>query len=133
MKARTTILTLGPAFMAAALMASGPAAIAEDIPQIQGVTVTGTRIATVERPAGVVNQELTVKQTVNFSDLDLATESGERALEKRIGQAAGQVCDELERLLPMRTLDHGSCVREASDRALEDARTLARKAAPKAK
>lgn len=133
MKVRTTILTLGPIFMAAALMTSGAAAIAEDIPQIKGVTVTGTRIATVERPAGVVNQELTVKQTVNFSDLDLATESGEKALEKRIGQAAGQVCDELERLLPMRTLDHGNCVREASDRALEDARKLAKKATPKAK
>jgi len=133
MKVRATILTLGPALVAAALMASGPAAIAEDIPQIKGVTVTGTRIATVERPAGVVNQELTVKQTVNFSDLDLATESGEKALEKRIGEAAGQVCDELERLLPMRTLDHGNCVREASDRALEDARKLAKKATPKAK
>ncbi len=52
MKVRATILTLGPALVAAALMASGPAAIAEDIPQIKGVTVTGTRIATVERPAG---------------------------------------------------------------------------------
>ena len=130
MKVRTMTLALGPVLMAAVAVACGTTAMAEDVPRIEGITVTGTRIATVERPAGVVNQELTVKQVVRFSDLDLTTESGEKSLEKRIDQAAGQVCDELERLLPMRTLDHGNCVRESSERAMEDARKVAKKATP---
>lgn len=86
--------------------------------ELKGITVTARRMMTVERPAGVVEQEVRIKTLVNYSDLDVDTESGRKKLEARITEAASDACTELDKLLPTRTLEHGNCVREATERAM---------------
>lgn len=91
---------------------------AEEVAKLDDLEVTAERILSVERPSGVVDREFRVKSRVNYSDLDLGTEAGKNELESRIKRAAADVCDELDKLLPARTLEHGNCVRESVDRAM---------------
>jgi len=91
---------------------------AEEVTKLEGVEVTAESIMSVERPSGVVDREFRVKSRVNYSDLDLGTEAGKKELESRIKRVAADVCTELDKLLPARTLEHGNCVRESVNRAM---------------
>jgi UrcA family protein len=82
--------------------------------------VTAERMLTVERPSGVVDQELRVKGRVYYSDLDLNTDAGKKELQSRVTKVASDVCTELDKLLPARTLEHGNCVRESVERAMAE-------------
>jgi len=101
----------------ALVTAAGSAAAQEPIP-LEGITVTAERMMTVEKSTGVVEKSLTIRTLVNYSDLDITTESGRKQLEARITEAASDACTELDKLLPNRTLEHGNCVREATERAM---------------
>lgn len=91
---------------------------AEEVTKLEGVEVTAESILSVERPSGVVDREFRVKGRVDYSDLDLGTAAGKKELESRIKRVAADVCTELDKLLPARTLEHGNCVRESVDRAM---------------
>lgn len=93
-------------------------ATAEEPTELKGITVTAERMMTVEKPTGVVEKELRIKTLVNYTDLDITTESGRKALESRVREAASDACTELDRLMPARTLEHGNCVSEATDRTM---------------
>jgi UrcA family protein len=93
---------------------------AEEVSKLEGLVVTAERMLTVERPTGVVDQELRVKGRVYFTDLDLATDAGKKELESRITRVASDVCTELDKLLPARTMEHGNCVRDTVARAMAD-------------
>ena len=96
---------------------------AKDVTKLEGVEVTAESIMSVERPSGVVDREFRVKGRVNYSDLDLGTEAGKKELESRIKRVAADVCTELDKVLPARTLEHGNCVRESVDRAMAGVKT----------
>lgn len=103
------------------LLGSLPATSAsEEVTRLEGLVVAAERVLTVERPSGVVDRELRVKGRVDYSDLDLATEAGKKELESRIKRVAGDVCTELDKLLPARMLEHGNCVRESFERAMAE-------------
>ena len=93
-------------------------ATAQETTTLEGITVTAERMMTVEKPSGVVEKELRIKTLVNYSDLDVTTESGRKKLVARITEAASDACTELDKLMPTRTLEHGNCVREATGRAM---------------
>jgi UrcA family protein len=93
---------------------------AEEATKLEGLVVTAERMLTVERPSGVVDQELRVKGRVYYSDLDLATDAGKKELKSRITKVASDVCTELDKLLPARTLEHGNCVQASVERAMAD-------------
>ena len=57
---------------------------AEEVAKLEGLVVTAERMLTVERPSGVVDQELKVKGRVYYSELDLDTDGG-AALRERLG------------------------------------------------
>lgn len=97
--------------------AIGNAAAQESV-ELKGITVTAQRMMTVEHPAGVIDKELQVKTLVSYADLDVSTASGRKKLEARIAEAASAVCTEIDKVLPARTLEHGNCVREATERAI---------------
>ena len=103
------------------LLGGVPAVLqAEEVTKLEGLVVTAERMLTVERPSGVVDQELRVKGRVYYSDLDLATDAGKKELESRIKKVASDVCTELDKLLPARTMEHGNCVRDAVARAMAE-------------
>jgi UrcA family protein len=102
------------------LGAVSASALAEEVTRLEGLVVTAERMLTVERPSGVVDQELRVKGRVYYSDLDLATDAGKKELESRITKVASDVCTELDKLLPARTMEHGNCVRDSVARAMAD-------------
>jgi len=123
MKDGTTRRSLLPATMTCVVaLGLSASALGQAGPAMEGITVTGERALTIDKPTGVVEQELRVSKTVNHADLDLATGSGEKALESRITLAADEVCTELDKLLPARTMEHGNCVRETVARAMADVR-----------
>jgi len=93
---------------------------AQEVTRLEGLVVTAERMLTVERPSGVVDRELRVKGRVYYSDLDLATDAGKKELESRITKVAADVCTELDKLLPARTMEHGNCVRDSVDRAMAE-------------
>jgi UrcA family protein len=93
---------------------------AEEVTRLEDLVVTAERMLTVERPSGVVDQELRVKGRVYYSDLDLKTDAGKKELESRVTKVAADVCTELDKLLPARTLEHGNCVRESVERAMAE-------------
>ena len=93
---------------------------AEEVTRLEDLVVTAERMLTVERPSGVVDQELRVKGRVYYSDLDLNTDAGKKELESRITRVAADVCTELDKLLPARTLEHGNCVRGSVERAMAE-------------
>lgn len=101
-----------------ALVAATGGATAQEPVQLKGITVTAERMMTVEKSTGVVEKALTIRTLVNYSDLDITTESGRKKLEARITEAASDACTELDQLLPNRTLEHGNCVRQATEQAM---------------
>jgi UrcA family protein len=102
------------------LVTAGVSVAAEEVPELGGVTVTSERQLSVERPTGVVDQEVRVKTLVRYSDLDVNTDKGRHDLEARITGAASEICTELDKILPFRTMEHGNCVRQAVDRAMAE-------------
>ena len=93
---------------------------AEEVTRLEGLVVTAERVLSVERPSGVVDRELKIKGRVYYSDLDLATDAGKKELESRITKVASDVCTELDKLLPARTMEHGNCVRDSVERAMAE-------------
>jgi UrcA family protein len=61
---------------------------------------------------------------VNHADLDLTTHSGARTLEKRIRDAAKQVCAQLARQEPLSADGNPPCVKGAIENGMLQARAL---------
>lgn len=102
-----------------ALIASAGAA-----EQLKEVTVQAARV--VETPAGrtesripIVNASLSI--AVSYADLDLSLPSGQKALEKRINDAALKACEQLRALYPVTAKPAPSdaeCAKSAAEKAL---------------
>jgi UrcA family protein len=68
---------------------------------------------------------------VNITDLDLATQDGPMALEKRVKDAAKAACQELGQKYPISTPSDKDCARAAAEKAMVKARDLVAKARQK--
>ena len=117
---------LHPILILAVMFAGG--AVAAD--ELEEITVTATRMGheAIKREVvgrssstGAPIEHLTLTWSVGYADLDLSTHSGATALEQRIHARAKAVCHELDRLLPLVTGDHASCVKDAVDGAMGQA------------
>ena len=116
----STLALLAAGLGSVSLGAVSAPTLAEEVTRLEGLVVSAERLLTVERPSGVVDQELRVKGRVYYSDLDLSTDAGKKELESRVRKVAGDVCTELDKLLPARTLEHGNCVRDSVERAMTE-------------
>jgi len=82
---------------------------------------------------GIPIEELQLTRRVGYSDLDLASPSGAKELEKRIEQTAREACKQLDSLYPLEVwlTDRETCVKQAIDGAMAQAKTAIAAAAQK--
>jgi UrcA family protein len=97
----------------------GGIAVAQNIEEI---TVQGTRVLN-EKPAGRTTSgipilDVSLAYGVNVADLDLASQSGPMAAEKRIRDAALAACQEIGRKYPLSTPSDAECAKRAGDKAM---------------
>ena len=83
-------------------------------------------------PPGLTNPEIiSLTRAVSYSDLDLAKASDVQELQRRIGNTARDVCQELTRRYPRQNAEYvysaTDCVRKATDDGLEVVRQLTAK------
>ncbi len=108
------------------------AAAQEKVPEIR--IEAGRSVKAVGRTAsGVPIEVVQVVHRINYSDLDLATESGASELQARVKHTAEEACKQLERLYPVSTSEGPgkegkSCVKDAVDGAMVQARAAVDKA-----
>jgi UrcA family protein len=95
--------------------------------EVEGVTVTGSRIVK-ERvgrtPASVPINAISLAYKVSYSDLDLTSSAGKAALEKRVSDAALAACKEISRLHPEAKPDDAACAKAAVDEAMVKVREV---------
>jgi len=67
---------------------------------------------------GAPDEVVAVRHQVNYADLDLATQKGDRELEKRIADAAAAVCKRIDAIQSPQDHADRSCVKDAIDGAM---------------
>jgi UrcA family protein len=80
---------------------------------------------------GIPILKVSLSYGVNIADLDLATQDGPMALEKRVKDAAKAACEELDQKYPPLTSSNEGCAKAAADKAMVKARELVAKARQK--
>jgi UrcA family protein len=125
-----------PAFRATLLMVAAIAFTAANgtaMAQQKGAT-PGVKIQTGQVRRTVVGRStigapieiLELSRRVNYTDLDLTRTSGAVELERRVRDTAAAACEELDRQDPlaMSDTDEFSCVREATNDAMKQAKAV---------
>jgi UrcA family protein len=107
--------------LAIVLAAASASAMAQEKP---GVTIEVGKVQAT--PAGhsyIDIQESAVERTVNFANLDLATDSGAAELRKRVMDAAKGTCEQAAGAKPGELLSTSdlSCIRRVTESGLEQA------------
>jgi UrcA family protein len=107
--------------LAIVLAAASASAIAQEKP---GVTIEVGKVQ--ETTAGhsyIDIKESAVERTVNFANLDLATDSGAAELRKRVMDAAKGTCEQADGVHPGNLLSTSelSCIRRMTESGLEQA------------
>ena len=104
--------------LAAAALIGGIAA-AQNVDE---VTVQGTRVMTTEAAGrtttGIPLVDVSLSYGVSVADLDLASQYGPIALEKRVRDAAMAACKEIGRQYPLSTPSDEACAKAAADKAM---------------
>jgi UrcA family protein len=88
---------------------------------VEGVVVKGSRMVTENigrSPSGVPISEISLSYKVSYADLDLTSNEGKVALEKRVSDAARAACKEISRLHPGAKPDDVDCAKAAVDEAM---------------
>jgi UrcA family protein len=121
MKALTRVTVA--AAVASALI--GGVVVAQNLEEI---TVQGTRVLD-EKDAGrsstgVQIRDVSLSYGVSIADLNLASQYGPIALEKRVHDAARAACEEIGRKYPHSTPSDEVCAKAAADKAMVKAREL---------
>lgn len=106
---QATLLTAGAVLACGYVLADQPAYI-----EIQAVRPTMMR--------GMPDTVVSVSHQVSYADLDLATQKGDRQLEKRIDDAAVAVCKRIDTIQPPESIQDRSCVKKAVYNAMIPAR-----------
>ncbi|MGO9424026.1 MAG: UrcA family protein [Steroidobacteraceae bacterium] len=109
----------GAVLAAAAFALIGPIAAAQNVEE---VTVQGTRVMTTEAAGrtstGIPLVDVSLSYGVSVADLDLASQYGPIALEKRVRDAALAACKEIGRQYPHSTPSDEDCAKAAADKAM---------------
>jgi UrcA family protein len=120
---KTKLIGVTVAAIASALISS--MVIAQNLEEI---TVQGTRVLDIKDAGrsntGMPLRDVSLSYGVNIADLDLATQYGPMALEKRVKDAAKAACEELGQKYPQSTPDTEDCAKAAADKAMVKARAL---------
>ena len=88
---------------------------------LEEVTVQGTRVLNtkvIDTSQGIPILEVSISYGVAYADLNLATQYGPIALEKRVKDAAKAACVEIGRKYPHTTTSTTNCTRVAADNAM---------------
>lgn len=89
------------------------------------VTVEAVRSTTVGHSEyGVPIREITIQSRVSYADLDLTSEYGALQLENRIKETAKATCEQIKVGIPAEGSTQESCVKDAVDGAMKDARKV---------
>ncbi|MGO8831144.1 MAG: UrcA family protein [Steroidobacteraceae bacterium] len=80
-------------------------------------------VSTVGWPRTPVN-EVTLSYAISAAGLDLTTDAGKADLEKRVRDAAMDVCKEIGRQYPDSTPDDAACAKAAASKAMVKVRKL---------
>jgi UrcA family protein len=112
---------------AAALIAS--VAVAQGVPEVKveatRVIASGMTAKTVGlTSSGVPIQDITVSYGVTAQGLDLSTNTGAKAFEQRVKDAADQACKDIGRQYPNATPSDAVCAKTAADQAMVKANEL---------
>jgi UrcA family protein len=95
---------------------------------LEEITVQGTRVLDVKDAgrtvSGIPLRDVSLSYGVNIADLNLASQYGPIALEKRVHDAAQAACEELGRRFPQSSPGDAECTRAAADKAMVKAREL---------
>ena len=122
----------GAVLAAAAFALIGPIAAAQNVEE---VTVQGTRVMTTEAAGrtstGIPLVDVSLSYGVSVADLDLASQYGPIALEKRVRDAATAACEELGRKYSDATPNDADCIKVAMNEAMVRVRELEAAAAKK--
>jgi len=126
---RIVICALGGALAATLIGATAVAQKTED------VTVQATRIPAVKTVghtmSGIPINEMSLSYRISTAGLDLASHAGAMGLEKRVQDAAMEVCKELGKKYPNSTPNDAQCAKEAGDKAMVKVHELEAAAAKK--
>jgi UrcA family protein len=114
----------GVTFVAAGCALIASLALAQTQP-MEVVTVEAARAEKVAQTQyGVPVREITIRSRVSYADLDLKTEKGVRALEKRIHETAKSTCKEMDVKFPAEGSGEEACIKEAVDGAMAQAKKI---------
>jgi UrcA family protein len=95
---------------------------------LEEITVQGTRVLDVksagQNTMGVPIVDVSVSYGVSIADLNLASQYGPIALEKRVHDAAKAACEEIGRKYPSSTPSNEVCTKVAADKAMVKVREL---------
>ncbi len=110
----------------AAVMAASLAVAQEKVPEVK-IEAARTVKVVGRTASGAPIEVVQLSRRINYSDLDLSTESGANELQARVKHNAEEACKELDRLYPLGTTEGPgkegkSCVKDAIDGAMVQAR-----------
>lgn len=113
---RRIALTVAAAVAAACF--AGAAAFADEVPgvQVQAMRIHKERVMDTSSPFPV--DQITLSYRVSAKGLDLKTTAGEKALRKRVEDAASAACREIGRLYPLSEPDDFECSRITAHAAM---------------
>ena len=117
--------TVGMGVTAVAITLLSGVASAESLEQ---VTVGGSHILTVQverSSSGIPIEDVSLSVPVNSQGLDLTTQSGLNAMERRVRDAATSACDEISRQHPFAEPSDAECVIHAVRKPLSEVRQIA--------
>jgi UrcA family protein len=120
---KRSILRSSSAAVAAALAIASGTAVAQ---QSSEIVVEAPRVerSAGRTPTGSPVDIISVAHRVSYRDIDISTNSGARALEQRIKDAAKAACKEIDTLYPIKDPVPGDppCEKAATDKAMVQAR-----------
>jgi UrcA family protein len=111
--------------VAIVLAATSASAVAQEKQQSSGVTIQAGEVQETAVGRSYIDiEELKVKRTVSYANLDLTTAAGAAELRKRVMEAAKDTCDQVaaaaDPIDVPGTSDY-SCIRRVTERGLERA------------
>ncbi len=113
-----------------ACMISSTSALAQT-PEISVEAMRTTKTTIGQTSSGIPIENVALSYGVSTQGLDLSTDTGKRALEKRVSDAAMAACKELGRQYPGSKPSDSECAKLATDKAIAQIQKVETAAAKK--
>ncbi len=89
---------------------------------IEEIVVVAPRVVAQREHLPFGREQINISYAVSYADLDLRKTEDSRELQNRIREAADDICEQLESLAPHGAPSRSGCVREATQKAMADAK-----------